>query len=184
MYTVGQSTSRYLLLVFGAAQLFRFPLPDVQLAFRYVPLHRSLGSGQEVTCFQSSNDRRRSNRSSIHRHLAFVAVLHGVFQKIIAEFRKKRKLVAFFCKDVQLEIYKVFLDRVHPGNLIQRDQPGVGVLEFLQKLLIFHGAVSRGVAGRQICLQLFQIGSVFVVAIVFCRPVYGISEKQEYTDDI
>ena len=93
MYTVGQSISLCPLLVSGAAQLFRSPLPDVQLAFHRVPLHRSPGSGQEVTCFQSSNDRHRSNRSSIHRHLISVAILHGVFQEIIVEFRKKRKLV-------------------------------------------------------------------------------------------
>ena len=57
MYTVGQSISLCPLLVSGAAQLFRSPLPDEQLAFHRVLLHRSPGSGQEVTCFQSSNDR-------------------------------------------------------------------------------------------------------------------------------
>lgn len=118
---MGQSISLCLLLGYGAAQLFRFPLLAVQLAFRCVPWHRSLGNGQEVTCFQSSNGRCHNNKSSIHRHLAFVAVLHGVFQKIIVEFRKKRKLVALVREDIQLEIYKVFLDRVHPGNLIQSD---------------------------------------------------------------
>lgn len=155
MYTAGQSISHCPLLVSGAAQLFRSPLPNVQLAFHRVPLRRSPGSGQEVTCFQSSNDRHRSNRSSIHRHLISVAILQGVFQEIIVEFRKKRKLVSLVCENVQLEIHKVFLNRVHPGNLIQGDQPGVCVLELLQKLLIFHGAVSRRVAGRQIYLQLF-----------------------------
>ena len=155
MYTVVQSISLCPLLVSGAAQLFRSPLPDVQLAFHRVPLHRSPGSGQEVTCFQSSNDRHRSNRSSIYRHLISVAILHGVFQEIIVEFRKKRKLVSFVCEDVQFEIHKVFLNRVYLGNLIQGDQPGVCVLELLQKFLILHGSISRGTAGRQICLQLF-----------------------------
>ena len=91
-------------------------------------------------------------------------VLHGILQKIIVEFRKKRKLVSLVCEDVQLEIHEMFLNRVHPGNFIQRDQPRVCVLELLQKLLIFHGAVSRGASGRQICLQLFLVGSIFVVA--------------------
>ena len=152
---MGQSISRCPLLVSGAVLFSRFPVPVVQLAFHCVPWHRSPGNGQEVTCFQSSNDRHRSNRSSIHRHLISVAILHGVFQEIIVEFRKKRKLVSLVCENVQLEIHKVFLNRVHPGDLIQGDQPGVCVLELLQKLLIFHGAVSRGTAGRQICLQLF-----------------------------
>ena len=52
MYTVGQSISLCPLLVSGVAQLFRSPLPDVQLAFHRVPLRRSPGSGQKVTCFQ------------------------------------------------------------------------------------------------------------------------------------
>lgn len=78
-----ESISLCPLLGYGAAQLFCFPLPAGQLAFRCVPWHRSPGNGQEVTCFQSSNGRRHNNKSSIHRHLAFDAVLHGVFQKII-----------------------------------------------------------------------------------------------------
>lgn len=154
MYTVGQSISLCPLLVSGAAQLFRSPLPDVQLAFHRVPLHRSPGSGQEVTCFQSSNDRHRSNRSSIHRHLISVAILHGVFQEIIVEFRKKRKLVSFVCEDVQFEIHKVFLNRVYLA-ISSKVISGVCVLELLQKFLILHGSISRGTAGRQICLQLF-----------------------------
>lgn len=171
MYTVGQSISLCPLLVSGVAQLFRSPLPDVQLAFHRVPLRRSPGSGQKVTCFQSSNDRHRSNRSSIHRHLISVAILQGVFQEIIVEFRKKRKLVSFICEDVQLEIHKVLLNRVHPGNLIQGDQPGVCVLELLQKLLIFHGAVSRRAAGRKICFQLFLVNGIFVVANRFQNSI-------------
>ena len=155
MYTVGQSISHCPLLVFGAARFSRFPLPAArQTSLQTLP-HRSPGSGQEVTCFQSSNDRHRSNRSSIYRHLISVAILHGVFQEIIVEFRKKRKLVSFVCEDVQFEIHKVFLNRVYLGNLIQGDQPGVCVLELLQKFLILHGSISRGTAGRQICLQLF-----------------------------
>ena len=178
MYTVGQSISRCPLLVSGAVLLFHILLPVVQLAFHRVPLHHSPGSGQEVTRFQSSNGRHHNNKSSIHCHLAFVAVLHGILQKIIVEFRKKRKLVSLVCEDVQLEIHEMFLDRVHPGNFIQRDQPRVCVLELLQKLLIFHGAVSRGAAGRQICLQLFLVGSIFVVADRFqnsivCQQQFG-----------
>lgn len=152
---MGQSISHCPLLVFGAARFSRFPLPAArQTSLQTLP-HRSPGSGQEVTDVQSSNGRHRNNKSSIHCHLISVAILHGVFQEIIVEFRKKRKLVSFVCEDVQFEIHKVFLYRVHPGDLIQGDQPGVCVLELLQKLLIFHGAVSRRAAGRQIYLQLF-----------------------------
>ena len=152
---MGQSISHCPLLVFGAARFSRFPLPAArQTSLQTLP-HRSPGSGQEVTDVQSSNGRHRNNKSSIHRHLISVAILHGVFQEIIVEFRKKRKLVSIVCEDVQFEIHKVFLNRVHPGDLIQGDQPGVCVLELLQKLLIFHGAVSRRAAGRQIYLQLF-----------------------------
>ena len=74
---MGQSISRCPLLGPGADQLFHILLPDEQLAFHRVPLHRSPDSGQEVTCFQSSNDRHRSNKSSIHRHLISVAILHA-----------------------------------------------------------------------------------------------------------
>ena len=97
MYTVGQSISLCPLLVSGAAQLFHSPLPDVQLAFHRVPLLRSRGSGQEATCFQSSNGRHHSNKNSIHRHLA---VLQRVFQKIAVQFRQYGKLIAFHREDV------------------------------------------------------------------------------------
>lgn len=107
---MGQSISHCPLLVFGAARFSRFPLPAArQTSLQTLP-HRSPGSGQEVTDFQSSNGRHRNNKSSIHRHLISVAILHGVFQEIIVEFRKKRKLVSFVCEDVQFEIHKVFLN--------------------------------------------------------------------------
>lgn len=64
MYTVGQSISRCPLLVSGAAQLFRFPLLAVQLAFRCVLWHRSPGNGQAVYQQESSNGRHHNNKSS------------------------------------------------------------------------------------------------------------------------
>lgn len=70
--TVRQSISHYPLLVSGAARFSRFLLPAGQPVYRCVPPHRSPGSGQEVTDFQSSNGRHHNNKSSIHRHLAFV----------------------------------------------------------------------------------------------------------------
>ena len=105
---------RYPLLLCGAVHLLHFYLPAVLLVSLYRFVRRSLGNGQVAFPFQSSNGRHRSNKSSIHRHLA---VLHRVFQKIAVQFRQDRKLVAFRSEDVQLEINEVFFYRVGLSNL-------------------------------------------------------------------
>lgn len=84
MYTVGQSINHCPLLVSGAAQFSRFPLPAGQPVCRCVSPPRSPGSGQEVTDFQSSNGRHRNNKSSIHRHLAFVFCIIRVCSMLLS----------------------------------------------------------------------------------------------------
>nr|DAP32800.1 MAG TPA: hypothetical protein [Caudoviricetes sp.] len=80
----GQSISHCPLLVFGAARFSRFPLPAArQTSLQTLP-HRSPGSGQEVTDFQSSNGRHRNNKSSIHRHLAFVFCIIRVCSMLLS----------------------------------------------------------------------------------------------------
>ena len=113
---------------------------------------------------QSSNGRHRSNSKSIHRHLAFsTSVLHGVLQKIAAEFRKDGELVSFFGEDIQLEIYEMLFDAFGLCNLSRGAKTRVCVLKFLQELLVFHSTVGRRTAGRQTCFQLKPVSVEFII---------------------
>ena len=90
------------------------------------------------------------------------------------EFRKKLKLATFLCKNVQLKIHKVFLYRIYLSNFIRCEQSGVCVLEFLQKLLIFYGAVSSGAAERQGCIQSFLVKESVPQFMGHCGYTLGI----------
>lgn len=62
-----------------------------------------------------------------------LAILHGVFQKIIVEFRKNWQLISFCREDVQLKIYEVFFNFDFLGNLSGGEYITVCIQEFLQK---------------------------------------------------
>ena len=153
--------TRYLLPEYEAVHLLHSSSPPLLPFYRYVLLHRSPGNGLVASQIQSSNGRHRSNKSSIHRHLA---VLHRVFQKIAVQFRQDRKLVAFRSEDIQLEINEVFFYRVGLSNLCRRTHSTVCILKFLHQLMVFHSAVSSGAVGRQILFQLKPVSIEFVVA--------------------
>lgn len=133
MYTVGQSISLCPLLVSGAAQLFRSPLPDVQLAFHRVPLHRSPGSGQEVTCFQSSNDRHRSSRSSIHRHL--ISIARAVSETLQVPYFRSFFIILFSCSP---HVLMHFLNKF--SKKLLTNQPKFGASPFVKRNSFFGGA--------------------------------------------
>ena len=103
------------------------------------------------------------NHSLIYRHLASVAVLHRVLQKIAAEFWKDGELVSFFSEDIQLEIYEMLFDAFGLCNLGRGAKNRVCVLKFLQELLVFHGAAGRRTAGRQTGFQLKPVSVEFII---------------------